>query len=278
MNRSLCVRVSEGNMAASPTPRVEVQDQSWRVLAILSTLMGFASISTDLYLPAMPAMAMTLHADAGSVAWTISSYLIGFAAGQLFWEPFSDRFWRKIPIAFGLFLFMFGSAGCALSTSLESMIAWRLVQAAGACAGVTLGRAMVRDLYEGNRAARMMSTLMTVMMIAPLVGPIIGGQILRIVSWPAIFWTLVGIGLATLIALQMLPETLPVHRCNKEPLLRALAAYPKLLSNTRLLAYAGISGFFMPAYLRMSPALRLRISSFMTSPRNSTGFCLLRAR
>jgi MFS transporter, DHA1 family, multidrug resistance protein len=244
MNRSLCVRVSDGNVAASPAPGAEVRDQSWRVLAILSMLMGFASISTDLYLPAIPAMAMTLHANAGSIAWTISSYLIGFAAGQLFWGPFSDSYGRKIPITFGLFLFMFGSAGCALSTSLESMIAWRLVQAAGACAGVTLGRAMVRDLYEGNGAARMMSTLMTVMMIAPLVGPIIGGQILRVVSWPAIFWTLVGIGFATLLALQMLPETLPVHRRNKEPLLRALAAYPELLSNARLLAYAGIGGLF----------------------------------
>jgi len=253
MNLSLCGTVAECtsapsiatlHVAASPAAHAEAKDQGWRVLAILSTLMGFASISTDLYLPAMPAMAMTLHADAGSVAWTISGYLIGFAAGQLFWGPFSDRYGRKIPITLGLLLFMVGSAGCALSTSLGSMIAWRLVQAAGACAGVTLGRAMVRDLYEGDRAARMMSTLMTVMMIAPLVGPIIGGQILRVVSWSAIFWTLVGIGFATLIAVQMLPETLPVHRRNEESLLRALGAYPALLSNSRLLAYAGVGGFF----------------------------------
>ena len=78
----------------------------------------------------------------------------------------------------------------------------------GACASVVLARAMVRDLYAGERAAQMMSTLMTVMAIAPLLGPIVGGQILNLASWRAIFWTLVGVGIATLLALLTLPETL----------------------------------------------------------------------
>jgi MFS transporter, DHA1 family, multidrug resistance protein len=82
---------------------------------------------------------------------------------------------------------------------------------------------MVRDLYEGDRAAQMMSTLMTVMAIAPLLGPIVGGQILALAGWRAIFWTLVGIGLGTLGALFTLPETLPAGRRGREPLVRALA-------------------------------------------------------
>ena len=97
-----------------------------------------------------------------------------------------------------LLLFVIGSAGCALAGSAWAMIGWRVVQAVGACAGVVLARAMVRDLYEGDRAARMLSTLMTVMAVAPLLGPIVGGQILALAGWRAIFWTLVGIGLATL--------------------------------------------------------------------------------
>jgi DHA1 family bicyclomycin/chloramphenicol resistance-like MFS transporter len=139
----------------------------WWVLGILSLLMGFASISTDLYLPAMPAMGLTLNASAGMVEWTVSGYLLGFSLGQLFWRPISDRHGRRLPVAMGLVLFVISSGGCALAGSAYAMIVWRVV---GASAGVVLSRAMVRDLYEGHRAAQMMSTLITVMAIAPLLG------------------------------------------------------------------------------------------------------------
>lgn len=80
----------------------------WQVLGVLSALMGFASISTDFYLPAMPAMSTSLHADAGMVEFTISGYLVGFSFGQLFWGPISDRYGRRLPVALGLVLFIIG--------------------------------------------------------------------------------------------------------------------------------------------------------------------------
>ena len=92
-------------------------------------------------------------------------------------------------MALGLILFVIGSAGCALSGSAAAIVGWRVVQALGACAGVVLARAMVRDLFVGNRAAQMLSTLMTVMAIARLLGPILGGQILALAGWRAIFWS-----------------------------------------------------------------------------------------
>ena len=213
------------------------------VLGTLSLLMGFASISTDLYLPAMPAMAVALRAGTGTVEYTISGYLIGFSLGQLVWGPVGDRYGRRLPVAIGLVLFVIGSAGCAMSTSVAALIAWRVIQAIGACASVVLARAMVRDLYQGDRAAQMMSTLMTVMAIAPLVGPLVGGQIMVLGSWRAIFWALVAIGLATLGALLTLPETLPADRRNTEPLATAFAQYTLLLGDRRLLGYAGAGGF-----------------------------------
>ena len=149
--------------------------------------MGFTSISTDLYLPALPAMAAALGTGAGTMELTISSYLIGFTAGQLLWGPVGDRYGLRRPVALGLALFVVGSAGCALSGNAAQMVAWRVVQAVGACAGVVLARAMVRDLCEGDRAARMLSTLMTAMAVAPLLGPILGGQILALAGWRAIF-------------------------------------------------------------------------------------------
>jgi DHA1 family bicyclomycin/chloramphenicol resistance-like MFS transporter len=136
------------------------------------------------------------------------------------------------------------------------MVGWRIVQAVGACAGVVLGRAMVRDLYSGNRAAQMLSTLMIVMAIAPLIGPLLGGQILALAGWHAIFVVLVGVGVATLAAVFALPETLPRERRNAEPLGCALAGYGHLLRHPRLLAYAGAGGFFyagMFAYVAGTP-------------------------
>jgi DHA1 family bicyclomycin/chloramphenicol resistance-like MFS transporter len=218
-----------------------------RILAVLGTLLAFASISTDLYLPALPAMGASLHADAGAIELTISGYLVGFSLGQLLWGPIGDRHGRRLPIAIGLLLFIIGSAGCAWSTSAAMLIGWRVLQALGACASVVLARAMMRDLYAGQRAAQVLSTLMTVMAVAPLVGPSIGGLILRVASWRAIFWTLVGIGLVTLAALYAVPETLPPARRNREPLTRALLGYGELLRKRRLLGYAGACGLFYGA-------------------------------
>lgn len=228
----------------------------WHVFAILSTLMAFASISTDLYLPAMPVIGRALGASAGMIAVTVSAYLAGFSMGQLVWGPVSDRYGRRLPLVIGLALFVIGSAGCASSGSAAALIGWRIVQAIGACAGVVLSRAMIRDLYEGPRAAQMLSTLMTVMAIAPLLGPVVGGQILRLAGWRAIFLTLVAIGLATLASLLSLPETLPVDRRNHEPLGRVMLRYGDLLTHRRLLGYAGTGGFFyggMFAYIAGTP-------------------------
>src|ERR1700712_2208647 len=236
--------------------RADAARHGVRTLAILSALMGFASISTDFYLPALPTMATALGSDQGTVELTISGYLVGFSLGQLLWGPIGDRYGRRVPIAIGLVLFVIGSAGCALSGSAPAMIGWRVVQAVGACAGVVLARAMVRDLYAGSRAAQMLPTLMLVMAIAPLLGPILGAQIMAFAGWRAIFWTLVGVGLLTLGALFTLPDTLPPGRRNTEPLLQAFARYGLLIRQRRLLAFAGTGGFFFAgtfAYIAGSP-------------------------
>lgn len=227
-----------------------------RVLGILALLLGFASISTDLYLPALPTMATALHSSPGSMEFTITGYLIGFSLGQLFWGPIGDRFGRRIPVAIGIVLFVIGSAGCAMAGNATALIVSRFVQAAGACAGVVLARAMVRDLYAGSRAAQMLSTLMIVMAIAPLLGPILGGQILGLAGWRAIFWILVGIGVVTFGAVLSLPETLPMARRNEQALTRALSRYGFLLRQRRLMAFAGSGGFFFAgtfAYVAGSP-------------------------
>lgn len=242
--------------AAAASPTTPSDHRTFRTLAILSVLMAFGPISTDLYLPALPTMAGALKSDPGTMEWTISGYLIGFSLGQLIWGPIGDRYGRRWPVAAGIALFAIGSAGCALSTSADVMIAWRVLQAVGACAGVVLARAMVRDLYAGSRAAQMLSILITVMAIAPLVGPLVGSQILRFAAWPWIFWLLVGIAIATFIALFTLPETLPLERRRRDGLAGALRNYVHLLGDRRILGYAAAGGwlyFGVFAYVAGSP-------------------------
>lgn len=249
MNQMELCADTDASALADPRP-------GWYVLGVLSLLMGFASISTDLYLPAMPMMSRSLHANTGMIEWTISGYLIGFSSGQLVWGPISDRYGRRLAVGSGLILFVVGSVGCALSNDAMTLIGWRIVQALGACASVALSRAMVRDLYEGSRAAQMLSTLITVMAVMPLVGPLLGGQIVALSGWRAIFWFLVAVGLVTLGALCTIPETLPVHSRNREPLGKALFRYLELLKNRRLLGYLGAGGFLyagMFAYVAGTP-------------------------
>ena len=234
----------------------KTRTEGLRVLAVLSMLMGFASISTDLYLPAMPVMGRELGASPGAMEWTVSGYLIGFSLGQLLWGPIGDRIGRRVPVSIGILLFALGSAGCALSPTPAIMIACRVIQAVGACASVVLARAMVRDLYEGPRAAQMMSTLITVMGIAPLLGPFIGGQILLLAGWRAIFWFLVILGIGTLAALWTVPETLPGERRSREPLATSLARYSLLVRDPKLLQFVGAGAFFYGgayAYIAGSP-------------------------
>jgi DHA1 family bicyclomycin/chloramphenicol resistance-like MFS transporter len=116
-------------------PSTAHRDGGPRILVILSALMAFASLSTDMYLPALPALGAALGADPGQVAMTLSGYLIGFSLAQLVWGPLGDRHGRRGPVAVGLALFVAGSVGCALSGTAWQMTGWRVVQAVGACAG-----------------------------------------------------------------------------------------------------------------------------------------------
>ena len=211
---------------------------------LLSVLLGFASISTDLYLPAMPSMGAQLGASQGQLELTVSGYLMGFALGQLFWGPVSDRFGRKVPLMLGVAIFVIGAAGCALSMDANQLIAARVVQALGASAAVVLGRAMVRDLFHRDDAARMLSTLMLIMGVAPMIGPSVGAQILAFSSWHAIFWVLVGVGGLTLIGLARTAESLPGSMRSEGNLGRAFLAYGQHFRNVRLMAHAAILACF----------------------------------
>lgn len=216
------------NQSQQSTTSNALKHGGWGFIVILSALMAFTSLSTDIYLPAMPVMGSDLQ---GNVELTITGFLIGFAIAQLIWGPISDRVGRRLPLFIGMVLFIVGSIGCALSTSIEQIVFWRIFQALGACTGPMLARAMIRDLFARTRAAQMLSTLVVVMAIAPIVGPLLGGQIIRVTSWPAIFWLLAAIGVAMFISLLWLPETLPEEKRVNTSFINAFRNYFSLLKN-----------------------------------------------
>ncbi|SFU28119.1 MFS transporter, DHA1 family, bicyclomycin/chloramphenicol resistance protein [Pustulibacterium marinum] len=235
-------------------------------ISVLGALMAFTSLSTDIYLPAMPKM----HEDlGGDIELTVTGFLIGFSLAQLIWGPISDRIGRKKPLMIGLLLFVIGSVACALSETITQIMVARVVQAFGACVGPMLSRAMVRDTYEKTKAAEMLSTLMILMALAPIVGPLMGGQLLKFSSWHSIFWLLTGIGLVMMIAILWLPETLYAERRNSDSVMEAFKKYGVLLKNRSFMMYTFCVTFFyvgVYAFVTGSPAVY--ITYFKVDPQD----------
>lgn len=248
------------------TPNKRAATSGIFFIVILGTLMAFTSLSTDIYLPAMPMMAAELQ---GNVELTITGFLIGFSFAQLIWGPISDRVGRRIPLFIGMVLFVIGSAGCALSSDMPQIVFWRVFQAFGACTGPMLARAMIRDLYARTRAAQMLSTLVIISAIAPVVGPLLGGQIVTIASWRAVFWLLVVMGAAMFIALWWLPETLPGEKRLTTPISSAFGNYASLLKNREFMRYTlCVSFFYVAAYAFIAGSPFVYISYYHVDPQH----------
>ncbi len=231
---------------------------------LLSALMAFTSLSTDIYLPAMPVMAAELH---GNVELTITGFLVGFAIAQLIWGPISDHFGRRIPLFIGMVLFIIGSAGCALATDISHIVFWRVFQALGACTGPMLARAMIRDLFSRTRAAQMLSTLVIVMAIAPIAGPLIGGQLIKVSSWHSIFWLLVVIGALMLASLYWLPETLAPEKRARASVAGAFRNYAALLRNRPFMQFTlSLTCYYVAAYAFITGSPFVYIRYFGVDP------------
>ncbi|EBU1666511.1 multidrug effflux MFS transporter [Salmonella enterica] len=251
------------NTAMLSRPRIAV---GAGFIILLSALMALTSLSTDIYLPAMPIMARALHGDA---ELTITGFLIGFTLAQLIWGPVSDHLGRKIPLFIGMVLFVAGSVGCATSTTMMQMVFWRVFQAMGACTGPMLARAMIRDLFSRSRAAQMLSTLMIVMAIAPIGGQLLGGLIIKFSTWPMIFWLLSATGVVMFLALLTLPETLPEERRVQATLKGAFGNYVFLLKNRRFMRYTlSLTSYYMAVYAFIAGSPLVYISYYGVSPQH----------
>ena len=225
--------------------------------AWLPILLGFLTavgpLSTDMYLPAFPAIEASLGGRAGTAQITLATWFAGLAIGQITQGTLADRFGRRGPLIVGTLVYTLANAGCALSTDITTLSVLRFVAAFGGSASMVIPRAIVRDLADGHAAARLMSRLILVMGAAPILAPTLGGLILGFATWHAIFWfTAVYGGVCCVLTAVALPDTLaPQHRM-KLGLAGMLARYGTVLRDRVWLSYALMGGcgmFGMFAYI-----------------------------
>jgi DHA1 family bicyclomycin/chloramphenicol resistance-like MFS transporter len=218
------------------------------ILGLLSVIGPFA---IDMYLPALPTIGRELGASIEATQGSLMAFFISVGLGQLLYGPLADMLGRKPPLYFGLAVFALASVGCALAPNVETLIAFRFLQGLGACAGMVVPRAVVRDLHTGNDAARLMSLLMLVFSIGPILAPLAGTGVTAIASWRAIFWVMVlAAVLGMLLVAFALPETRPREQRVESSIGSAIAGYAQLLRDRYfiglvLIGAFGISSFFI---------------------------------
>jgi DHA1 family bicyclomycin/chloramphenicol resistance-like MFS transporter len=233
------------------------------MLVVLGALSAFGPLSTDMYLPGLPAMARDLGASPSAAQLTMSGCLIGLALGQLIAGPLSDARGRRRPLLLGLLAYLAASALCAVAPSIAPLLGLRFVQGLAGAAGIAIARAVVRDRAQGLAAARAYALLSVVTGLGPIVAPVAGGLLLHVADWRGIFVALAVIGMALLLGTAALvPETLAPADRRGGGARAGGAAIGVLLRDRRYLAHilSGALAFgTLMSYIAGSPFVLERI-------------------
>ena len=215
----------------------------WSLALLLATLSTLGPFSIDTYLPAFAGIGESLGATPVQMQQTLSSYLLGFAAMNLFHGALADSFGRRPVVLAGIVVFTLASAGCALAPSIGWLVAFRALQGLSAGAGTVVARAIIRDMFPPAEAQRVMSQVTIYFGVAPAVAPVVGGWLFVLAGWRSIFWFLAIVGaLLAWLNWRALPETLHashVQRFAPRPL---LAGYRQLLGSARFMMLVLASG------------------------------------
>ncbi|MET7690553.1 multidrug effflux MFS transporter [Streptomyces sp. NPDC005483] len=237
---------SVGTAGAIHDPSAAPRPRRLPLVLVLGSLTALGPLTIDLYLPALPQVSRDLHVSQAVTQLTLTAFMIGIALGQLVIGPLSDTLGRRRPLLTGLTVYVAASLLCAVAPNPTVLIGMRLVQGLAGAAGIVIARAVVRDLYDGLGAARLLSSLMLVSGTAPILAPVLGAQLLRLTSWRGVFVTLVLLGLAILAATAaLLTETLPTDQRRHGGLPDTLRTMRDLVKDGRFSGYllTGSLGF-----------------------------------
>lgn len=254
-------------MATPASPRL--------LIIILAAITALGPMSMQIFLPALPAIQDAFTVTPGRAQLVLSSSLISIAIASLAYGPASDRFGRRPVMVVGLSIFLVGSVICALAPSIWILILGRVVQAVGGAAGMVISRAIIRDLYDRETAARMLAYMVTALVIAPMVAPLIGGILNDLKDWRAIFWFTGIVGLAALaLAYPRVPETLaaPVR---DQSLGGMLLSFISLLRIPAFLGYAGQLSFGLGMFMAFIGGAPFVVVRVLNRPPTELGVLLL---
>lgn len=217
--------------------------ESLRLVLMLGVLVALGPFTIDMYLPALPTITDELHTTSTAVQLTLTGTLAGLGFGQLILGPLSDTFGRRRPLLAGTTIHVVASLLCVVAPNVAVLGVLRVLEGLGAAAASVVAIAVVRDLFTGVRAARMISRLVLVIGASPVLAPTVGGQMLRWTDWRGVFAALAVLGLAvTIMAAVALPETLPPARRRTGGLPATLRTYGGLLTDRTFVCLVLVSG------------------------------------
>jgi DHA1 family bicyclomycin/chloramphenicol resistance-like MFS transporter len=216
---------------------------------VLGLLSAVGPFSIDMYLPALPSIAADFKASTAATQGSLIAFFLAVACGQVIYGPMSDSHGRRAPLYFGMAIYSIGAIACGFAPSIEWLIAARFVQGVGACAGMTIPRAIVRDLHTGPDAARLMSLIMLVFSVSPILAPLFGSAVVALSTWRVIFFVVAVIGvIGAATNFFVLDETRPPEK--RVPLNPAnvLRGYLELLGDRYFVGVSLIGGFGMASF------------------------------
>jgi DHA1 family bicyclomycin/chloramphenicol resistance-like MFS transporter len=245
---------------------MHIRPQSAAFVILLGAMSAMPPLATDMALPALGHIAQSLQTTSGLSALTISLFMAGFSATPLLYGPISDRFGRKPVLVAGLLLFAVASLLCAVSTSIGMLLIGRLLEGAGAGAGITIALAIVRDLFSGAAARTRISLVTVVLNFAPVIAPTLGAGILAFASWRAIFG-----GLAIIAFIVVLVSAVGYEESRRlergRPGAGILSGYRRLFGNRSCVGHFLIYGFgFGSAFAYISGSSLVLIGLYHTTP------------
>ncbi|WP_417685233.1 multidrug effflux MFS transporter [Roseibium sp.] len=223
----------------------------FRSAAVLGLLSAVGPLAIDIYLPALPQIEADLNAGIAATQMTLTAFFLSFGVSQMVYGPLSDQVGRRLPLFAGLLLFLAGSLSCAFAETIEMLIASRFLQGLGAAAVMVIPRAIIRDMFTGYEATRLMALVMLVISVSPMLAPLLGTGLIAIGGWHSIFFFLAAAAIVSMLLTGFaLPETLSQeHRVRVNPRnmahgLKVLLRDPTFMGLT-LIGGCGMASFFV---------------------------------
>lgn len=238
------------------------------IIFLIGAFDTIAPLTIDMYLPAFSKIAGDFETTTARVSLSLTSYFVGLGVGQLLYGPLLDKFGRHKPLYYGMTLYVIACAGCAMSTSVEMLILFRLVQALGGCVSLVGVRAMVRDYFTVEESPRIFSMLMLILSVSPLLAPSLGSLITRALDWPWIFLILALIVVVILIlTFFYLPEVYKPDSTVSLQLRPMLATFKEILNNRQFTTYTLAASFsFGGLFIYLAGSTVILLGRFQVSP------------